>query len=120
MYTSAKRRGAYRRASSSVSRVAWWGVVWRVAIDACVWRRAREPPEGVSESRAGARRAGKIEVVAGCGWGRRARVRPLHALGRAAGMLASQRSQSCNEEGAFFGARALRRPRGKGSGSPTC
>lgn len=64
--------------------------------------------------------AGKIEVVGGCGWGRRARVRPLHALGRAAGMLASQRSQSCNEEGAFFGARALRRPRGKGSGSPPC
>ncbi|CAH2089434.1 unnamed protein product [Euphydryas editha] len=63
---------------------------------------------------------GKIEVVAGCGWGRRARVRPLHALSRAAGMLASQRSQSCNEEGAFFGARALRRPRGKGSGSPPC
>ncbi|CAK1550657.1 unnamed protein product [Leptosia nina] len=60
----------------------------------------------------------KIELV-GCGWGRRARVRPLHALGRAAGMLA-QRSQSCNEEGAFFGARALRRPRGKGSGSPPC
>lgn len=67
-----------------------------------------------------ARGTGKIEVVGGCGWGRRARVRPLHALGRAAGMLASQRSQSCNEEGAFFGARALRRPRGKGSGSPTC
>lgn len=61
----------------------------------------------------------KIEVV-GRGWGRRARVRPLHALGRAASMLSSQRSQSCNEEGAFFGARALRRPRGKGSGSPPC
>ncbi|CAG4946860.1 unnamed protein product [Colias eurytheme] len=60
-------------------------------------------------------RFAKIEVV-GCGWGRRARVRPL----RASGMLASQRSQSCNEEGAFFGARALRRPRGKGSGSPPC
>ncbi|CAH2243026.1 jg10594 [Pararge aegeria aegeria] len=62
----------------------------------------------------------KIEVVAGRGWGRRARVRPLHALSRAVGMLSSQRSQSCNEEGAFFGARALRRPRGKGSGSPPC
>nr|XP_032519500.1 G1/S-specific cyclin-D2-like [Danaus plexippus plexippus] len=61
----------------------------------------------------------KIEV-AGCVWGRRARVRPLHVLGRTAGMLATQRSQSCNEEGAFFGARALRRPRGKGSGSPPC
>ncbi|CAK1584623.1 unnamed protein product [Parnassius mnemosyne] len=85
-----------------------------VAIDACGRRRARRPVEGV------ARAADKIEVVAGCGWGRRARVRPLHALGRAAGMLASQRSQSCNEEGAFFGARALRRPRGKGSGSPPC
>ncbi|CAG9564091.1 unnamed protein product [Danaus chrysippus] len=58
--------------------------------------------------------------VAGCVWGRRARVRPLQALGRTAGMLATQRSQSCNEEGAFFGARALRRPRGKGSGSPPC
>lgn len=85
------------------------------ALDACVWNRARQSVEGVS-----ARWTDKIEVVAGCGWGRRARVRPLHALSRAAGMLASQRSQSCNEEGAFFGARALRRPRGKGSGSPPC
>lgn len=92
----------------------------RVRIDAYAWCCSRQTPEGVSKSRACARRIVKIEVVAGCGWGRRARVRPLHALGRAAGMLASQRSQSCNEEGAFFGARALRRPRGKGSGSPTC
>ena len=90
-------------------------------INACECKRARGWVVGVRESRARARRAGKIEVVGGCGWARRARVRPLHALGRAAGvMLASQRSQSCNEEGAFFGARALRRPRGKGSGSPTC
>lgn len=99
-----------------MSRASVAGVA---GINACVCG-ARGPADGVRESRARARRVGKIEVVAGCGWGRRARVRPLHALGRAAGMLASQRSQSCNEEGAFFGARALRRPRGKGSGSPTC
>lgn len=100
-----------------LSRASVAGVA---GINACESRRACRPAVGVRKSRASARRAGKIEVVAGCGWGRRARVRPLHALGRAAGMLASQRSQSCNEEGAFFGARALRRPRGKGSGSPTC
>ncbi|KAJ8717182.1 hypothetical protein PYW08_005581 [Mythimna loreyi] len=100
-----------------LSRVS---VVSVAGIDVSVWCRACRAGVGVKLSRACAR-AGKIEVVAGCGWGRRARVRPLHALGRAAGvMLASQRSQSCNEEGAFFGARALRRPRGKGSGSPTC
>lgn len=104
-----------------VSRVSVASVACVARINACVSRRASRAAVGVRESRARARRVGKIEVVAGCGWGRRARVRPLHALGRAAGvMLASQRSQSCNEEGAFFGARALRRPRGKGSGSPTC
>lgn len=92
-----------------------------VAEAAIVRRKVDGRSRGGQRVSAGGRLSGgKIEVVAGCGWGRRARVRPLHALGRAAGMLASQRSQSCNEEGAFFGARALRRPRGKGSGSPPC
>lgn len=107
-------RRAVRSCGCNVVVFAQW-----IAFDACC-RRANRPSGGVRSTRGCARAAGKIEVVAGCGWGRRARVRPLHALGRAAGMLASQRSQSCNEEGAFFGARALRRPRGKGSGSPPC